>query len=104
MDPTDRGLSDMQGIVTGVDGLCVSYHQALDRPDVWALLEESEDLLEWFDIDITHLSVEATSNGYLWTFRQSPEEMAKYPQRYFRLRVTPATTSNSGGTLPSPLP
>jgi hypothetical protein len=102
-DPSDRGRSDMQGIHAGEDGLCVSYHQALDRPDVWALLEESEDLLEWRDTEISHLAVENTSNGYLWTFRLSADELAEYPRRYFRLRVWPATTSNSGGTLPPPL-
>jgi hypothetical protein len=102
-DPSDRGRSDMQGIHAGEDGLCVSYHQALDRPDVWALLEESEDLLEWRDTDISHLAAENTSNGYLWTFRLSADELAEHPQRYFRLRVWPATTSNSGGTLPPPL-
>jgi hypothetical protein len=103
-DPSDRGRSDMQGIHAGEDGLCVSYHQALDRPDVWALLEESEDLIEWTDTDSSCLAVESTSNGYLWTFRQSAEELAAHPQRYFRLRVAPATLSISGGTLPPALP
>ena len=103
LDASDRGRSDMQGLHVGEDGLCVSYHQALDRPDVWALLEESEDLLEWFDTDIAHLAVENTSNGFLWTFRLTGAELAERPQRYFRLRVWPATSSNSGGTLPPPL-
>ena len=104
LDPADRGLSDMQGIVAGVDGLCISYRQALNRPDVWAVLEVSEDLLEWRDIDLSYLSVQSMSNGYLWQFRQSSEDLAKYPQRYFRLRVSPATASASGGTLPPVLP
>jgi hypothetical protein len=102
-DPADRGRSDMEGIHAGEDGLRISYHQALDRSDVWALLETSEDLLEWFDTDSDHLSVESTSNGYRWTFRLSSEELAEHPQRYFRLRVSPATASHSGGTLPPPL-
>ncbi len=102
-DPDDRGRSDMQGFHVGEEGLCVSYHQALDRPDVWAILEESEDLLEWFDTDTSALTAENTSDGYRWTFRLTPEELAEHPHLYFRLRVWPSTLSYSGGTLPPPL-
>jgi hypothetical protein len=102
-DPSDRGLSDMEGFHVGEDGLCVSYHQALDRPDVWAALQTSEDLLEWADIDGANLTKELTGSDFLWSLRLSAEERAEYPRRYFRLRVWPATSSSSGGTLPPPL-
>ena len=103
-DPADRGLSDMQGFSVGGHGLHVSYRQAYNRSDVWASLQESENLLEWYDIDSTCLSVENTGDGYLWSFNLPPEEVTAYPNRYFRLTVWPATASKSGGGLASPLP
>ncbi len=103
-DPSDRGLSDMEGFHIGEEGLRVSYHQAFGRSDVGASLQASEDLLEWFDIDRAYLGVENIGDGYLWTLALPPDEFAKYSSRYFRLRVWPATTSSSGGTLPPPLP
>jgi len=98
-DPSDHGLSNMQSFSVGGDGVHVSYHQAYDRPDVWASLQESDDLLEWYDTDGDYLSVNDIGDGYLWSFDLPTEEMGKYPRHYFRLIVWPATCSQSGGTL-----
>ncbi len=104
LDPSDHGLSDLRGFVAGEDGVHISYHQAGNRPDVWASLQESEDLREWYDTDSAYLCVERIAEEYLWSFNLPPDEMDDYPRRYFRLVVWPATSSHSGGTLPQPLP
>ncbi len=103
-DASDHGLSDMRGFSVGNDGVHVSYHQAYNRPDVWASLKESDNLLEWYDTDAAYLSVEDVGDGYLWSFNLPPEEMGDYPNRFFRLVVWPATSSTNGGTLPALLP
>ena len=94
----------MQGVSIDEGGLCISYRQALDRSDVWASLQESDDLLEWQDIDSSYLSEEESGDGYLWSLHLSAEDVAAHPSRYFRLRVWPATSSTYGGTLPPVLP
>jgi hypothetical protein len=104
LDPTDGGRSNMQGVSIDEGGLCISYRQALDRSDVWASLQESDDLLEWQDIDSSYLSEEESGDGYLWSLHLSAEDVAAHPSRYFRLRVWPATSSTYGGTLPPVLP
>jgi hypothetical protein len=102
-DPSDHGHSDMRGFSAGGDGVHVVWRQAYGRPDAWASLRESEDLLEWTDTDGRYLSVEDDGESYLWSFNLPPEELATYPRRFFKLVVWPATSSHSGGTLPSPL-
>lgn len=104
LDPSDGGLSDMQAFTVGEEGLSISYHQALDRSDVTASLQVSEDLLDWADIDSAYLDVENVGDGYLWTLSLPAEEIEAYRQRYFRLSVSPADVTTSGGTLPSVLP
>jgi hypothetical protein len=103
LDPTDEGRSAIQGFAIDGSGVSVSYYQAYDRPDAWASLQESEDLLEWYNTDGRYLRCEDTGDGYLWTLEIPHEEQATYPRRFFRLTVWPATASQSGGTLPSPL-
>jgi len=103
LDPTDGGRSSMQGFSADGSGVSVSYYQAYDRPDAWASLKESADLLEWYDTDSRYLRCQDTGDGYLWTLEIPVEEQATYPRRFFRLVVWPATASQSGGTLPSPL-
>jgi hypothetical protein len=93
----------MQGFTANGAGVSVSYYQAYDRPDAWASLKESADLLEWYDTDSRYLRCMDTGNGYLWTVEIPAEEQEDYPRRFFRLTVWPATASQSGGTLPSPL-
>jgi hypothetical protein len=102
-DPSDRGLSDMAAFSAGEEGISISFRQALGRPDVWASLQASEDLLEWFDIDGAYLGAENAGSGYLWTLRLPPEAFESYRSRFFRLRVWPAASSSSGGTLPPAL-
>lgn len=102
-DPSDRGLSDMAGFTAGQEGISISFRQGLNRTDVWASLQASEDLLEWFDIDSPYLDVQDIGDGYLWTLDLPPEEFEAYRSRFFRLKVSPATISNSGGTSPQPL-
>jgi len=102
-DPSDHGRSDFHGFSVGDEGVRVSYHQASDRPDVWASLQQSDDLLEWYDADDRYLSAEACDDGTLWTLHLPAEILGESPQRYFRLVVWPATSSHSGGTLPPPL-
>ncbi|HQA37868.1 MAG TPA: CotH kinase family protein [Kiritimatiellia bacterium] len=103
LDPADGGRSSMQGFAADGTGVSVSYYQAYDRPDAWASLKESADLLEWYDTDSRYLRCQDTGDGYLWTVEIPAEEQDAYPRRFFRLVVWPATASQSGGTLPSPL-
>ncbi len=103
LDPSDRGLSNMQGTASE-QGLHVWFHQAADRPDAQAALQYSDDLLEWFDLDPSALASEDTGNGLLWSLRLTPDEVALHPSRFFRLSVSPAAASASSGLLPPPLP
>jgi len=95
-NPDDKGLSDMTGFQAGREGIRISYRQAFGRDDVWASLQASEDLTEWFDIDAPFLHAEAIGDGYLWTLALPPEEFDAYKSRFFRLRVWPATVPRSG--------
>lgn len=96
-NPADRGLSDMTGFEAGHEGIRIAYRQAVGREDVWASLQASEDLAEWFDIDAPYLDVENVGDGYLWTLELPPEAFEAYRSRFFRLRVWPATSSSTGG-------
>lgn len=94
----------MQAFTVGEESLSISYHQALDRSDVTASLQVSEDLLDWADIDSAYLNVENVGDGYLWTLSLPSEEVEAYRQRYFRLSVSPAATTTGAGTLAPILP
>lgn len=96
-DPADRGRSDMAGFEAGQEGISISYRQAFGRDDVWASLQASEDLAEWFDIDAPYLGVESVGDSYLWTLELPPEAYDAYRTRFFRLRVWPATSSRNDG-------
>jgi hypothetical protein len=95
LDPSDRGLSNMAGFEAGQGGIRVSFYQAAGRADVWASLQASEDLQEWFDIDAPYLDAEDAGSGLLWTLALPPEEFEAYRSRFFRLRVWPATQATA---------
>ena len=62
--------------------MSVSYYQAYDRPDAWASLQESEDLLEWYNTDGRYLRCEDTGDGDLWTLEIPHEEQARLIERH----------------------
>jgi len=104
LDQTDAGRSNLGGATTPDGGLQISYHQSAEHTDVWASLQESDDLLEWQDVDASYLAEEASSDGYEWSLTLSPEDLILYPKHFFRLTVWPATSSSGGGTLDPTLP
>ncbi len=103
-DPTDRGLAGLCGLAFGCDRVSVSFRQALDRTDVWASVQASDDLLEWYDLDTSDLSADITDDGIRWIYHWATGGLNSCPKRFFRFVVYPADAASLGSAHPPPLP